>query len=375
VRNTGAAYFRIIIGQGKQDQLLLTDILPQNKIKSMEFDNTQKKISQCKIELINVTKQVLDHKGLQEESYITAQIGLGGVWQKEFKLIFKEVEVTYGLSVKANITALDHRSRAAAQRSGHVYSNKTASQIATLIAHDLGWKTDKIEKTTRKYPSISVGHKSPTQILMDLAWQENFQFSVDDDYLIFEPAFDLSKSKYRTFTYFVGKSPSIQSFKVKTSSNAAADATKTSKTLDPKTGQPVKEDPAATPSTGHGNQVYSVVYKKGGGFTGQYVNKPSDNAGSGAVDAHPDANKNRATAAATTAKWKFASAELVLLNDPVENNMVVNIQGVALKHSGAYKVIDTKYTISNSFLKVTAKLSRDTSKTVPGAKEKKNYSR
>jgi len=218
------AFFRVIFAKGKPDQVVLTDILGPNRIKSVELEVSEKKLSSCKVQVRNITKAALDVKAMQEETPFTLQYGVQGLWQKERTLHLKEVDTKYEGNVSADLVAVDDRAHAALTKSGRVWSNKTASEIAIDIAKVYGWKTKRIVATTKKYVNVVVGHKSLSQVLVDLAWQENFKFLVEDSMLVFEPAYDMSKSKYHRYTYFVDKDSRVKSFRVKSTTVAAAGA-------------------------------------------------------------------------------------------------------------------------------------------------------
>jgi len=307
--------------------------------------------------------------GLQEETPFTLKYGIQGVWYKEKKLILKEADVKYDKTVSAILNGVDVRDVISKVRSGKVYSNKTASDIAIDIAKLNGWKTDRVVPTKHKYTNVAVGHKSYSQILAELSWQENYRYLIEDNSLIFEPAFDLSKTNRRVYTYWIGRNPDVLSFQVKSKSDAAGGASTKSKKLDPKTGKPVTSTPGNVPSVGKGKSIYKVAYTKGGGYTANLGKETP----SGNVDAHPDASKDRATAHATKASWKFVEASITVLSDPIEVGDIIEVNGVAVKHAGAYKVTSSRFAIDGGFMKVTAKISRNTTpKTKGGKKETKD---
>jgi hypothetical protein len=186
--------------------------------------------------------------------------------------------------------------------------------------------------------------------------------------VIFEPAFDLSSSNQKVYTYWVDGRFIKFHAKTKTHVNAAAGAGVRSTAQDARTGETTSTTSSNNQSVNSGRRVFSVTYRRGGGYSGEHRTvqtnpQTTNNNSSGATDAHPAANHNRANQHQVNAAWKFAEGQLNLLNEPISIGDAINLQGVAQKHSGLYEVKGVRYSISGTVMKVDVKLSRDVKKT------------
>jgi len=369
--NIGQPFFKVVFSRNDNSAVTLSDRLGPNRVRGVDLELSEKKLSSCKVHLVDVQKSIVDEDLFSEEVEFRLQYGIHGIWAREKRLRIKEMERDYEKSLNVTLVAVDVRVSAIDKRSGKVFSKKTASEIVTLIAQEMGWDTSRIVPTKRRYPTVAVGHRSYSQIISELAWEENYRFLVEENVAIFEPSYDLAKSRYRLYTYWIGQSPSVLRFKTRTSNVAAAEGKTKSKSMDSRTGSTNEANPDLTPSTGGGKQQYVVTYIKGGGYSISAVKKADEGPQGGAVDSHPNAGKERATAASTKAKWKQVEADLDLLNEPIEVGDVIEVHGVSTKDSGAYKVVSARFKIEGGALKIGVKLSRDTTRGQKGKKEEK----
>jgi phage protein D len=357
------------VNAGRPDQAEFSTRIGKNHIASIDVDLSEKKLSVARIQLVDLTPAIVNNNIMQEDVEITIVYGIVGSWNRSHRMVIKETDTSYGGTISMNLTAMDFRTRAVQQKTDRSWNNRTASEIVTDICKVLNWKTDGVVPTTDKISHVSGGSRSYSEIVAELAWRENFRFIMRDDICVFEPAFDLSKSTTRVHTYWINNSSTVKfDVKNKTHVNAPHAHSSRATTQDPKTGEVKTENASNTPSTGGpgARRTVAITYQRGGGYTAQVQVRqpetPTQVPNSGATDLHPEGSHHRANAKQTQAAWKFSSASLETLNDPIDLGDVIEILGVAEKHSGLYKASQVKITIQGSDLKVGVTLNRDTGK-------------
>lgn len=140
-------------------------------------------------------KEFLEKNLLKVGKKIMFQYGYFGAAVSPLRLaIIKDIEYNYEKTISISITALDigNNMKQGQQYDGVtgtvIWVNKTASQIATVIAENYGLKTDKIETTNYVYDILPQGNKTDFELLNYLAQREkngSFRFFIKDNYLNF----------------------------------------------------------------------------------------------------------------------------------------------------------------------------------------------
>lgn len=354
---------------------VLSDFVGPNQIQEITYDERKNKVDSATIKLVSLSRAQADSEVLQEERPLQISYGVQGDWQIDRTVIIKELDFDYGSSISVSVMCRDLKQKYLDRKAGRIWTKKTASDIVIEIANLLDLTA--VVVPTKGRVRVVQANRSYAKVLSDLAWMESYYWKVTDTSLIFEPAYDFERVEDQ-FTYYVGNTPDIFGFKIKETARriAPAGSGTTAAGSDPEAGAQNTEtnDPSteATPDD-KGKFVLSVTYNEDGTFQSR-EEKLKDKV-TGEVDAHPgneepETAKKRARAKTLDAVWKGTTATFTTFNRRIETSQIVNVVGVATRHSGRYQVtaaksvykggrIDTSVNISRNIKKPTDKKKGD----------------
>lgn len=343
----------------------LTEFINETQIKSLTYDERENKTDSATILIEDLSIDQIENDVLEEDKPLLLSWGVYGEWQLDRRVLIKEISYKYMSNITATITCRDIKQRALDNKSGRSWNTKTSSEIVQEIATILNLESDII--STTGITKVVQGNRSYAKILSDLAYLEGYFWTVRNNTLIYRPSYEFDKLQ-SIRTYYLGSTPNIVDFTITTTSRVIASSGSgvTASQSDTKSGKQVSQDSnPADEDVLDEKPTFSlaITYNEDGTFESKEVK--TENKRTGEVDIHP-ANedipiaKKRARAKVLNTVWKSTKATLNTLNIPTEVGDILDIKGVAPKHSGKYKVISCRTTYNSGHIKTQSTIVKNT---------------
>lgn len=351
-----------------KDDVVITDF-----VTSFNFTDTIKGESTLSLTFKDKDITFLDNDFLKQGTELFFVFGYkNGNRSSKRIAVITESSPVFGNSIDVSVKARDKGLHLKKNTAQTVYKDKTASQIAQIIAEKYSFDTD-IEESEINYPVYPQGNKSDMALLRELAKKNDFTFFIRDATLHFKKNL-LKSDSVRTFTY-KDANDIVSRFSPKASyvnlSNAAKSVTVQG--IDPQTNQPFSEtvtsDNVQDDVKAGKEEVVSFAFD-----TSTTQNKPRQTPQAesskqidvqGQIAATGQTSKEEAVKEATK-KLKSAQLssieadlDLSILEPLVVAGDVITMAGLGNTYNGNYLIEEVNQSISYGSAKTTLKMVRN----------------